>query len=215
MAKKHREYDNDYPSVTQVLDVLRKIGLEMWFKNNTPQFIKEESEKAKLIGTQLHDAIQSHIELNEIKVETQYPDEIANALKSFMLFKSECSQIKLHRAEVKMTSEMIRVNGTLDCVGDDGEPVIFDWKTGKAKDDLKPAIYDEYFYQVSAYVHIYNEVNKTDIKKAYILSLAKDKVAYNLEALDFTALKFGFDIFMNCLDIYNNKKRFAAYRKDK
>lgn len=215
MAKKHREYDNDYPSVTQVLDVLRKIGLEMWFKFNTPQFIKEESERAKQIGTQLHDAIQSHIELNEIKVETQYPDEISNALKGFMLFKSECSKIKLHKAEVKMTSETLRVNGTLDCVGDDGELVIFDWKTGNAKDDIKPPIYDEYIYQVSAYVNLYNELNKTNIKKAYILSMAKDKIAYNLEEISEPMLQVGFEIFLNCLDVYNNKKLLSALRKGK
>jgi len=214
MAKKHREYNNDYPSVTQVLDILRKIGLEMWFKNNTPQFIKTESEKARAIGTQLHDAIQDHIESNTIKVETKYPDEISNALKSFMQFKADYPHIKLQRAEVKMTSQSIRVNGTLDCVGNDGEMVIFDWKTGNAKDDIKPAIYDEYIYQVSAYVHIYNELNNTDIKKAYILSLAKDKVAYNFEEIDFTLLKLGFEIFLNCLDTYNNKKLLTQIRKD-
>ncbi len=215
MAKKHRDYDNDFPSVTQVLDVLRKIGLECWYKANTPAFIKAESDKGKAIGTTLHEAIQAHIELNEIKVETPYPDEVMTALKSFMLFKNECSQIKLKRSEIKMTSEACRCNGTLDCVGNDGEEVILDWKTGKAKDDMKPPIYEEYIYQVSAYVNFYNELNKADIQKAYILSLAKDKIAYNLEMITKPEIQKGFEIFLNCLDIFNNKKLLTTIRKEK
>lgn len=38
-----RDYQNDYPSVTQALDVLRKIGLEMWFKINTLEYINTKS----------------------------------------------------------------------------------------------------------------------------------------------------------------------------
>jgi len=214
-TKKHRDYENDYPSVTTVIDVLRKIGLEMWFKFNTPEFIKSESAKAKEIGTQLHEAIQSHIEINELKVDTQYPTEITNALKSFMLFKKECSQIKLKRSEVKMTSESLKVNGTLDCVGNDGEEVILDWKSGNAKDDIKPPIYDEYIIQVAAYVNLYNETNKANIKKAYVLSLAKDKVSYNLEEIKEPLLQLGFEIFLNCLDTFKNKKLLTALRKEK
>ena len=40
-------YTNKYPSVTTVLGVLRKLGLEMWFKNNTAQYCDEESRKGK------------------------------------------------------------------------------------------------------------------------------------------------------------------------
>ena len=72
MAKKHRDYDNEYPSVTQIIDVMRKIGLEMWFKVNTPEFIKAESAKAKEIGTQLHEAIQSHIETETFFTKTSF-----------------------------------------------------------------------------------------------------------------------------------------------
>jgi hypothetical protein len=213
MARK-RDYDNDYPSVTQVIDVLRKIGLEMWFKFNTPEFIKTESAKAKEIGTQLHEAIQSHIELNELKVETQYPDEITNALKSFMLFKKECPQIKLKKAEVKMTSESLKVNGTLDCLGNDGEEVILDWKSGNAKDDIKPPIYDEYVIQVAAYVALYNETHNANIKKAYILALAKDKITYNLEAIKPELLVMGEKIFLRCLEIHSLKKLLTQLRKE-
>ena len=45
MVKQRRQYNNDYGSVTQILNVLRKQGLENWFKYNTAQFCNEESKK--------------------------------------------------------------------------------------------------------------------------------------------------------------------------
>lgn len=203
-TKKRRDYDNDFPSVTQVLDVLRKIGLEMWFKKNTLEFINRESARGKEIGTQLHQAIQDHIELNEVKIETEYPVEITNALKSFMAFKKDCAAIQLKKAEIKMTSLKYSCNGTLDCIGNDGEEVLLDWKTGNAKDDIKPPIYDEYIYQVAAYAAFYNETNNANITKAYILALAKDQVAYNLKELNKETLEGAFkEVFLPALQIWN------------
>lgn len=208
MSRKHRDYENDYPSVTQVLGQLAKPALEAWFKKNTPEFIARESAKAKEIGTTLHQAIQDHIELNEVKVATDYPAEVMNTLKSFMLFKKECPQIKLHKAEIKMTSELHKFNGTTDCLGNDGEEVILDWKSGKCGDDIKPPIYDEYVYQVSAYVSLYNEVNKANIKRALILSLAKDKVGYNLKDISEAEIRGSFDnVFLPLLKVWQYKHK--------
>lgn len=207
MARK-REYDNDYPSMTQLLDQLRKIALEAWFKKNTLEFINAESAKGREIGTQMHEAIQVHIELNTLKVDTQYPNEITNALKSFMLFKKECPQIKLKKAEVKLTSEKFGLNGTLDCVADDGEEAIADWKSGKCGDDIKPPIYDEYVYQVAGYTQLYNEVNKTAIKKAYIIVFAKDKVAYNIREVNGEEIVGSFNnVILPLLQIWQYKHK--------
>jgi ATP-dependent exoDNAse (exonuclease V) beta subunit len=207
MARK-REYDNEWPSVTQVLSVLRKIGLEAWFKANSPAFIKAESEKGKLIGTQIHEAIQSHIEQNEVKVETEYPDEVMTALKSFMLFKKEHPEITLKSSEQKMTSLVFELNGTLDVLGVvNDELVIGDWKTSNAKDKDVPDIYDEYKYQVSAYVKLYNEVNNANINKAFIVALAKDKIAYNFTWMDEVDIEGCFtQVFYPCLTIYNYQR---------
>lgn len=206
MAK--RDYQNDYPSVTQVLGILRKPGLENWFKFNTAQFCNAESAKGRLIGTQIHEAIQSHIELQEVKIETQYPDEVMTALKGFMLFKKEHSGVKLEKSELILTSEKYKYNGTLDCVGDIGVPIIFDWKTGKCKEKTKPPIYDEYIYQVAAYVYAYNEQEKANIQEAIILALAKDKIAYNLLHLTGVELQEAMDfVFKPALSIYNYQKK--------
>ena len=201
MAK--RMYDNPYPSVTQALGVLRKIGLEMWFKFNTAQFCNEESSKGKLIGKQIHQAIQDQIEAKEVKIETEYAEEVMNALNSFMKFKKEHPEFILKKAEMVLTSEKYKYNGTMDCLGDDGVPVIFDWKTGKCKDKTEPPIYDEYIHQVAAYVYAYNEQEQKNIKRAYILAIAKDKVGYSLQRMDEQEIVDNFnEAFLPALKIY-------------
>jgi len=205
MAK--RDYKNELPSVTTVLGILRKIGLEMWFKYNTAQFCKEESEKGKEIGTQIHEAIQSHIEEKEVKVETQYAEEVMTALKSFMLFKKEHPEIKLYKSEIVLTSKRYGYNGTLDCLGNDGIPVIVDWKSGKCKKKDTPPIYDEAIYQVSAYVEAYNEQAPTNVGRAYVLAFAKDKVAYNMRLVESNELTGAFKkVFLPCLSIFKYQK---------
>lgn len=205
MAKSKRQYENDYPSVTQVLDILRKIGLEFWFKNNTLEFINRESSKGKLIGTQIHEAIQSYIETGTAKMDTEYQQEVTNALKSFMLFRKENPSVSLKVSEMGLTSEKHKFNGTIDCIG---EGIIFDWKTGQAKEKPCPDIYDEYRYQVSAYVHLYNEIHGKNIEKAIIVSIAKDKVCYATHEMNKTEIEDCFnEVFLPSLKILNFKRR--------
>lgn len=200
-----RAYNNDYPSVTQVLDVLRKPGLEAWFKFNTLKLINEESSKGKLIGTQIHDAIQSFIETGKAKIETEYDVEVTNALKSFMEFK-KTFPLELKRSEVQLTSASYKFNGQIDCIGDMG--ILFDWKTGKCKDKDKPDIYDEYKYQVSAYVHLYNENHEDKINQAIIVSISKDKVSYNTYEMEIDEINDCFnEVFLPALRILNYKRR--------
>ena len=215
MANKKRAYNNPYPSVTTILGVLRKIGLENWFKYNTPQFIKEESDKGKLIGTQIHEGIETLITTGQIKVETKYADDVVNALKGFMAFRKEHLEYTLINSELPLTSEVYKFNGTLDCLAKKGEELIIaDWKTGKAKDKDKPDIYDEYKFQVSSYVKLYNEVKKTDIQKAFILALAKDKVAYNFVEMGKEEIEDCFnEVFLPSLKIFNYQKEKKFYGK--
>lgn len=203
MAK--RNYTNDYPSVTIILGVLRKIGLEMWYKYNTAKFCDEKSNKGKLIGTQIHEAIQSYIETGKASVETEYDEEITNALKSFMLFRKENPNMILKKAELPLTSERHKFNGTIDCIG---EGIMFDWKTGEAKEKDKPVIYPEYLYQVAAYVYLYNEVKEAAIDRAIIVTIAKDKIAYNIKDMNKKEIDECFnEVFLPCLSILTYQKR--------
>ncbi|NQT23270.1 MAG: PD-(D/E)XK nuclease family protein [Candidatus Omnitrophica bacterium] len=205
-----KRYNNSYPSVTQVLGVLRKIGLEYWFKYNTAQFCNAESKKGLQIGSQIHEAIQSQIEEKEVKIETQYGEEVKTALEAFMMFKKDRPDIQLKKAEIKLTSEKYKFNGTMDCLAEiDGTLIMADWKTGKnRKERTKPDIYDEHLYQVSAYVMAYNEQEGADIKRAFILAIAKNGVSYNYKELSWNEIRACFhEVFLPCLQIFNYQER--------
>lgn len=210
MAK--RDYNNNYPSVTQILDVLRKLGLEFWFKNNTLAFITAKSEKGKLIGTQIHEAIHLYIETGKTEIKTEYPEEVTFALKSFMLFRKEHPEIKLKNAEMALTSELHKFNGTIDCDAErEIAPILLDWKTGEAKEKDKPPIYDEYKYQVAAYDYLYQEIKQVMPMADIIVALAKDKVAYNFYEMTRKETEDYFnEVFLSALKILNCQRKYKG-----
>jgi hypothetical protein len=207
-------YDNSYPSVTQILGVLRKPGLEMWFKNNTAEFCTAESARGIKVGRIIHGLIQDYIDGKEPTI-TEMSDEIQNAVKSFSMFKKAYADIQLHRAELKLTSNVHNYNGTLDAIAThNGNICIVDWKTGKVGDKETPPIYDEYITQVSAYCEAYSEVYGVKIKNAYIFVFAKDKPAFEVMELGEQDLDFHFNyIFLPALTIFNAQKQLKQKEK--
>jgi len=207
-----RDYQNDYPSVTQILGVLRKIGLEMWFKWNTAAFCDEKTKKGAEIGTQIHKGIEEYINTGALKIETEYTEEVTNAIKSFALFRKENPQYTLKNSEKQLLSQLHKCNGTLDCEATEGnEDIIFDWKTGECKKKDKPSLYNEMKYQVSAYVMFNDEMTGKTTNKAAILILAKDKIAYNLYLMDRQEIENHFnEAFLPALKIYNHEHKKEA-----
>ena len=199
--------------MTTILGVLRKIGLEFWFKYNTRKFCDKESNRGKTTGTQIHDAIEQFIKTGEAKVESEYVEEVTNGLNSFMLFKKEHPEIEVHTSEVALTSEKYKYNGTIDAPE---PPILCDWKGGNCKNKDKPVIYDEAKSQVAAYVHLWNENNpSTLIKTAYIVALAKDKVAYNIYTMQKEEIDEWFnEVFLPALRICNYQNEQKRKQKE-
>lgn len=208
MAK--RAYENKYPSVTTLLGQLNSFALMHWFKITPYDEIIKQSARGKEIGTQMHQCIQDFIETGTAKVDTEYPEEITNSLKSFQLFRKENPKFLLRKSEIALTSEMYHFNGTVDCVAEvDGVLWVADWKSQNIKESEKPKAYSEYFTQTSAYVKLYNECMNTNIENAVIVCLAKDKVAYSFDEIDKERIEGEFnEVFLPLLKIwkYKNKK---------
>lgn len=202
MAK--RKYDNKFPSVTGIISQLSSFGLMEWFKRTPYDQIIAEGKRAKEIGHDIHTAIQNYIETGNAAVDTSYPDEVVMALNSFVAFRKDFPAIKLMRSEKELTSLKHSYNGTIDCLG---EGILLDWKSAKAGDKDKPAIYDEARIQCSAYVHLVNEMEGTNYDRAMIVSIAKDKVAYNTYEMNKEEIEGYFNnIFLPLLGIYNFKQ---------
>ena len=211
MAKtNHRAYDNEYPSVTQLISQLASPGLMNWFKRTPFAEINRLSSRGKEIGSDIHLAIHHFIETREAKIETQYPDEVTNALKSFMLFRKENPEIILKNAEIALTSPTHLFNGQVDCLAEkNGDPWLGDWKSQDVKDRDKPVIYDEAKIQVSAYCYLVNECQQKNIEREIIVELAKDKISYATYEMEKEEIDGYFnEVFLPLLKIYayRNKK---------
>jgi CRISPR/Cas system-associated exonuclease Cas4 (RecB family) len=204
-----RNYENDYVSITTALGVLNKPGLMMWMKFNTAKFCDAESKRGKEVGLLLHEAFQKHIELQEVKVKTAYPDEVTNALQSFMLFKKEHPEIKLEKSEIQMVSDTYKLNGTLDCLGKIGdELVIMDWKNSKVGKKDSPVIYPEYLWQTAGYSMMYEDIFKIQVNSAYVVVLAKDAVSYSIQKIDRNEIVSHFEnVVLPCVQIYYHKRK--------
>lgn len=206
-----RKYDNSFPSVTGIISQLSSFGLMEWFKRTPYDEIIRESKRAKEIGTDIHSAIQNYIETGKATVDTSYPDEVIMALNSFVEFRKDSPSIKLIRSEKELTSVKYSFNGTIDCLGDG---ILLDWKSAKAGDKDKPSIYDEAKIQCSAYVHLVNEMEGTSYDRAMIVSIAKDKVAYNTYEMNKEEIDgYFFNIFVPLLGIYNFKQSIKKENK--
>ncbi len=203
-VKKHRAYENKYPSVTTIISQLANYGLMEWFKRTNYADIIRESNRGKEIGTDMHNAIQSYIETGSMTVDTSYPDEITTALKSFALFKKDHPELVLKVSEKPLTSLKYSYNGTVDCLTDD---MVLDWKCYKSGEEDKPKIYDEAKIQTSAYCHLVNEMEGTNFQKVMIVAISKDKVSYNTYTMEKEEIDGYFkNIFLPLLGIYNFKK---------
>jgi hypothetical protein len=202
MAK--RRYNNTFPSVTGIISQLASFGLMEWFKRTPYDQIIAESKRGKEIGQDIHTAIQNYIETGDATVDTSYPDEVVMALNSFVAFRKEHPHIKLMRSEKELTSLKHSYNGTIDCLG---EGILLDWKSAKAGDKDKPAIYDEARIQCAAYVYLVNEMEGTKYEKAMIVSIAKDKVAFNTYEMNKEEIDGYFNkVFLPLLGIWNFKQ---------
>jgi hypothetical protein len=191
-VKGRRQYENDYLSVSEVLDHARKIGLEMWFKSKPMAEINEITAKARTIGTQLHEALQRQIEGSDasVMVKTEYPAEIQNVISSFTEFRKDNPNVEFIRSEMALSSDKLRLNGTIDCVGQEGvgQVVLLDWKTGELKGKKELPVYPEYLMQVSAYYQLHSEWCEGEglarVGSAKLVALAKDAVAYRVVELN-------------------------------
>jgi hypothetical protein len=205
LAKKENRYDNDFLSVTEVLSNIRKIGLEMWFKMHTKEECDRLSEAAKEIGTQVHFLIQHFISGATTVAKAEYPVEVANAIKSFLLFKADHPELELKIVERKVTSSALELNGTIDCIAETDEGLaILDWKTGECKNKDVPEIYFEYLLQVAAYWLLAAREDVKweklpDIKGAMVVVFAKDKIAYNIQKIPNHLITKFADVFYNIL----------------
>ena len=161
-----------FPSVTTILTIFAKPGLERWKMKSIAEvafdipridgedagkfadrcMVKQAApvEEASDFGTRCHDAIEKYFEGEPV------PDELYEYVQPAFDWKQAMGLRFLERETILVNKEH-GFAGMVDivCVGKDGEKGVIDWKTRRTVEGRKVTSYDFQIHQIAAYAATY------------------------------------------------------------
>ena len=190
------------PSVTTIISELAKPALIHWAWELGTKGLDYRTFRDELadVGSLTHKMILDYFKKEKTDISDYSKNQIDLAENCFLKFLEWEGKHKVEPVliETPLVSEKLRYGGTADFFGlVDDRPTLIDFKTGKG-------IYDEYWYQLSAYNQLLLEANyKPEI--FIILNIGRAETEIFAEEIK-TDLSRHFTIFLRCLDIYYLKK---------
>ena len=166
-----RFYDvngKNYPSITTVLGVQKKEGLEKWRKAVGEEAANWEMARAARRGKSTHTLVEQYLKNETPSIRDVLP------LGMFKLMKPYLDQIdNIHCLETVMFSDKLTVAGQVDCIAEyNGKLSVIDFKT--ANKERNESWIDNYFLQTTAYAIMYEEIFKKPIEQIVILLAGED-----------------------------------------
>ena len=167
----HRFYEIDgknYPSITTVLNIRKKEGLNEWRKNVGEGAANWEMARAARRGKATHTLIEQYLKSETPSERSVLP------LGLFKLLKPYVVQINnIHLLESIMYSHKLTIAGQVDCVAEyNGKLSVIDFKT--ANKERQESWIDNYFLQCTAYAIMYEEIFGKPIEQIVILLAGED-----------------------------------------
>jgi hypothetical protein len=168
---KYRFYnigDINYPSVTSVLGVRKKVELQQWRDRIGENVANWEMGRAARRGTATHNIIENYIKGEPLVEKSVLP------LGIFKLMKPYIDQIQnIHCLETILYSKKYKLAGQVDCIAEyNGELAVIDFKT--ANKERKEEWIENYFLQCTAYGLMYEELYGKKIDKVVVLIGGED-----------------------------------------
>ena len=224
--------ENLYPSVTSVIGVLAKPGLEAWkqeqaimaaltlpmyegesyeaFARRVVEDSREQSQKAADIGTTLHDVAEKYLR-DEWYILPEGYEEVCGYLTGWL----KCTVEKPIEVESTFTNLEHGYGGRIDLIAELSElyanrTAVIDFKSQFVKmKELKsgpkpsPVFYDEWAAQLAAYGQ-----GKVDMGISLIIST--NPACPKVFAKEWTAeeLAEGWELFLACLKIWRIQKNY-------
>ena len=181
---KYRFYDingTNYPSVTYVLGVRKKIELQQWRDRIGDDVANWEMGRAARRGTATHNLIENYIKNEPLTEKSVLP------LGLFKIMKPYIDQIQnIHCLETVLYSSKYKLAGQVDCIAEyNGKLSVIDFKT--ANKERKEEWIDNYFLQCTAYALMYEELFKKEIDQIVVIIGGEDGsiVSYVKEKKDY------------------------------
>jgi len=168
---KYRFYEvngTNYPSVTSVLGVRKKVELQQWRDRIGENVANWEMGRAARRGTATHNLIENYIKGEPLTEKSVLP------LGLFKLMKPYVDKIEnIHCLETVLYSSKYKLAGQVDCIAEyDGELSVIDFKT--ANKERKVEWIENYFLQCTAYGLMYEELFNKPIEKIVLIIGGED-----------------------------------------
>ena len=168
---KYRFYDingTNYPSVTSILGVRKKVELQQWRDKIGEIVANWEMGRAARRGTATHNLIENYIKGEPLEEKSVLP------LGLFKLMKPYIDQINnIHCLETVLYTSKYRLAGQVDCIAEyNGKLSVIDFKT--ANKERKEEWIDNYFLQCTAYGLMYEELFKKEIDQIVVIIGGED-----------------------------------------
>ena len=157
-----------YPSITTVLGVQKKEGLEKWRKAVGEEAANWEMARAARRGKATHTLVEQYL-----ANETPTGRDVL-PLGLFRLMLPYLDQINnIHLSEAIMYSNKLTIAGQVDCVAEyNGKLSVIDFKT--ANKERQESWIENYYIQTCAYAIMYEEVFGKPIDQLVILMAGED-----------------------------------------
>ena len=168
---KYRFYDingTNYPSVTSILGVRKKVELQQWRDKIGENVANWEMGRAARRGTATHNLIENYIKGEPLEEKSVLP------LGLFKLMKPYIDQINnIHCLETVLYTSKYKLAGQVDCIAEyNGKLSVIDFKT--ANKERKEEWIDNYFLQCTAYGLMYEELFKKEIDQIVVIIGGED-----------------------------------------
>mgnify|MGYP001156942303 FL=1 len=158
----------NYPSVTSILGIKKKEGLEQWRKNVGEEAAKWEMARAARRGKATHTLVEQYLKGEPQTIRDVLP------IGMFRLLKPYLDQINnIHCLERIMYSHKLTLAGQVDCIAEyNGKLSVIDFKT--ANKERIDSWNTNYYLQCTAYAIMYEELFGKPIEQVVILQAGED-----------------------------------------
>ena len=156
---------NSYPSITTVLSLQDKPGIDKWKIQVGEKEAKRISKEPMRIGTAVHQMAEFYLSNYIIKLK----DEDKKIVDTFNRLRFLLGNINnIVGLEIPLFSDLLRVAGTCDCIAEyNGQLSVIDFKTSRKP--KKEEWIDDYYMQTFAYKLMFEEMTGIEIQQIVIL----------------------------------------------
>ena len=191
----------ELPSVTTILRVANKEGLNIWRAKAGWELSEQISEETAEIGKQIHSYVAGFIKgiaISQLEWNT-LSEEIKNGIRAYERFRL---QVKFEGMETEkmVYSVKYKFAGTLDAIGKIGkDKILIDFKTGER-------FYPSMFAQVTAYYKAHCEMTENPrIKKLLVVNLNRNTGVPDIHKVK--AVQPYWNYFKACLRLFYAAKK--------